>query len=180
MKNRPGRFFYFLEFFGLDYDFIREYCELNLLDQKYTEQVCVLSTLYEDFNFDMLQALVEEVNRYDESPRQAVKFLNVKPTNTVQGKYTVTFLNSGQEFKDENLYTSTWGGSPLTQQIEITYAVGKDEDGDIEWEQAEFTPDNVKFLDVRNGIIKFKNSKNQELTLTRKADTKEFDYEKYL
>lgn len=78
MHNRPGRMYYNIEFVGLPADFIREYCEDRLSNKKYTEQVVQLTGAFEKFNFDMLQALVEEMNRFDEDPAEAIKLLNIK------------------------------------------------------------------------------------------------------
>jgi len=79
MRNRPGRIFYLLDFKGLDVNFIREYCEDNLNNKQYIEQICSLTSLFGEFNFDMLKALVEEMNRYDETPTEALEMLNAKP-----------------------------------------------------------------------------------------------------
>ena len=69
MKNQPGRIFYLMEFEGLDEDFIRQYCEDRLIDKSKTNQIVKISTLFDKFNFDMLTAFVEEVNRYGRIPK---------------------------------------------------------------------------------------------------------------
>jgi hypothetical protein len=79
MKNRPGRLFYNIEFSGLGAQFIREYCEDKLEDKEQVEPVLQASALFDQFNFDMLKALVEEMNRYKETPFQALEMLNAKP-----------------------------------------------------------------------------------------------------
>ena len=79
MRNRPGRLFYMLEFGGLDIDFIMEYCQEKLDNKSYINNICKISGLFDAFNFDLLQALVEEMNRYGESPMEAIKMLNAKP-----------------------------------------------------------------------------------------------------
>ena len=63
MLNRPGRLYYVLEFSGLDQDFVREYCDDNLLRKEYTQAVCASAALFQSFNFDMLKAMVEDMNR---------------------------------------------------------------------------------------------------------------------
>lgn len=90
MRNRPGRIFYMLDFTGLDQEFIREYCEDNLdLDkQHHIAKVCQISSLFSEFNFDMLKALVEEMNRYGEEPKDALKMLNAKPEYDGGAMYT--------------------------------------------------------------------------------------------
>lgn len=77
--NRPGRMYYFLEYDGLNEDFIREYCADVLLDKNGVEDVVKLSVIYDQFNFDLLQAICEEMNRYGERAKEVIRFLNAKP-----------------------------------------------------------------------------------------------------
>lgn len=79
MRNRPGRLFYVFEYAGISEQFIRDYCVDNLKDQKQIQSVVRVSKVFTAFNFDMLTALVEEMNRYDESAAQAMQYLNVRP-----------------------------------------------------------------------------------------------------
>jgi hypothetical protein len=90
MKNRPGRLFYAIEFGGLEPEFIREYCEETLKDKDETENVLKIAALFKAFNFDMLKALVEEMNRYEESAFDAIELLNAQPLpDTSSTKYNV-------------------------------------------------------------------------------------------
>lgn len=86
MRNRPGRLFYSIDYAGLDQSFIKEYCEDNLKNKAYIGQVCAVTSLFYRFNFDMLQAIVEEMNRYNESVEQVLPLLNAKPSE--DGRYT--------------------------------------------------------------------------------------------
>ena len=81
MRNRPGRIFYMLDFKGLTGEFIREYCYDNLTDKslKTIDSVVTVGSLFTEFNFDMLKALVEEMNRYGETAQEAMQMLNAKP-----------------------------------------------------------------------------------------------------
>ena len=78
MLNRPGRIFYSIEYKGLSEGFIREYCVDNLKRKADTNGVAAYAKLFEHFNFDMLKALVEEMNRYKETARQASSMMNMK------------------------------------------------------------------------------------------------------
>jgi hypothetical protein len=89
MLNRPGRFFYSFSYAGLDPDFIREYLTDRLADQSQTESFLRFASTFEVFNFDMLQALVEEMNRYDETVIEASKFVNVHQTWKRSDKYEI-------------------------------------------------------------------------------------------
>jgi hypothetical protein len=81
MRNRPGRIFYMIEFGGLNEKFIREYCEDKLLPQyqNMIEKILETSELFDIFNFDLLVAFVEEINRYGQEPKDIIPILNAKP-----------------------------------------------------------------------------------------------------
>lgn len=93
--NRPGRIFYFLEYKGLDMDFVVEYCNDNLNDVSHTEEIVKVASLFEKFNFDLLKALVEEVNRYGERPLLAMELLNAKPASNNSQDFTVKVAVNG-------------------------------------------------------------------------------------
>lgn len=78
LLNRPGRFFYHIKYSGLEEDAIREYCEENLTDKSQVDAVVAASGSFAAFNFDMMQALVAEMNLYSETPREAIAFLNME------------------------------------------------------------------------------------------------------
>lgn len=112
MKNRPGRIFYLMEFEGLDEDFIRQYCEDRLIDKSKTNQIVKISTLFDKFNFDMLTAFVEEVNRYGEDPEDLISILNAKPEYSGRSSYIATLFLNGQPvpqsaYHDNQIYTNT-------------------------------------------------------------------------
>lgn len=77
--NRPGRIFYSLKFRGLDEGFIREYLAQNLKDQTQVEEFIKFSITFSEFNFDMMQALVEEMNRFGVTVKNASRFVNATP-----------------------------------------------------------------------------------------------------
>ena len=113
MKNRPGRIFYLIEFDGLDEEFIREFCQDRLIDKSKTESILKISSLFDKFNFDMLTAIVEEINRYGESPEDLISILNAKPEYSGRSTYTATLFLNGQPvprsaiYGDNHVYTNT-------------------------------------------------------------------------
>jgi hypothetical protein len=114
MKNRPGRLFYMLSFDGLDREFIIEYCERTLKQSllHHIPQVVTISKNIEKFNFDMLKSLVEEMNRYDESPKESIEMLNIKPDEFTQTQYFITVTApDGHEIPKEELHTNQWRGN---------------------------------------------------------------------
>ncbi len=111
MRNRPGRIFYYLNFTGLDSEFIREYCEDNLKNKSHIDKLVSITSVFSAFNFDMLKATVEEMNRYDETPNQALTILNVKAEFDSGTSYEVEAYRG--EHKAERLSPSIWTGTPL-------------------------------------------------------------------
>jgi hypothetical protein len=100
-----------LNFTGLDSEFIREYCEDNLKNKSHIDKLVSITSVFSAFNFDMLKATVEEMNRYDETPNQALTILNVKAEFDSGTSYEVEAYRG--EHKAERLSPSIWTGTPL-------------------------------------------------------------------
>jgi len=168
MRNRPGRIFYMIEFEGLDVEFINEYCIDNLDEKKYINQICKISRLFFQFNFDMLKALVEEMNRYHESPQESLAMLNAKPEfDCRDSKFNVTLQIDGVEVTKENLDGGgAWHGNPLTGHVGIEYQSFK-EDSEGDWIYARFAQADLKQLDSDTGKFVFVNEENEIVTLLR-------------
>lgn len=81
MINRPGRIYYRYNYDGLGELFIREYCEDTLKDKSKIDDIVLTSNAVRKFNFDMLKAIVEELNRYGEDVRTVVEHLNIEIGN---------------------------------------------------------------------------------------------------
>lgn len=117
MQNRPGRIYYNIEYSGLDEAFIREYCRDCLKTWKeHTEKIVSISKFFDKFNFDMLQALVEEINRYNEDPATALELLNVRAEYSGKLSYNVKVFWKDIEVDDSRLdHTEEWTGTPLNE-----------------------------------------------------------------
>jgi hypothetical protein len=96
MRNRPGRLYYMIDYEGLEREFIVEYCQDVLNAKQYIGKICEVASLFENFNFDMLKALVEEMNRYGETPYDALDMLNIKPSSHDGGSFTVQVTYKGK------------------------------------------------------------------------------------
>ena len=185
MRNRPGRIYYMLDFKGLDPTFIEEYCQDVLVNKVHIEKIVTIAALFEQFNFDMLKALVEEMNRYDESPQDALKMLNAKPEFNNGGKFEVQLILNGEPCKDSGV-RSEWNGNPLngsvyfewygkvdhklgnTDTSETGMVIAADEDGDF-WNEINFTPNQIVKVDAQAG--KFTYQKGDAFCiLTRKKE----------
>jgi hypothetical protein len=178
MRNRPGRIFYMVNFTGLDADFIREYCDDNLQNQKHTETIVNIASVFSAFNFDMLKAMVEEMNRYNETPQEAMRILNVKAEFDGGASYKMEILK-GDRVADRTSPT-TWNGAPLSskeicvsfwfkskkksvdtpKELGIPVPVASnvieiDDDEDNGWHEKEFTNDDLVKFNNKTGQFIF-------------------------
>lgn len=186
MRNRPGRIYYMLDYKGLTHDFIIEYCEDNLKNKSYIERICSIASLFSQFNFDMLKALIEEMNRYNEAPEEALKMLNAKPEFDDGNKYVTHLTFKGVPVDQKHLESREWKGNPLQSKIHLSFKVSdagipwtdkdeNDEDADWNWEETQFNPGEIQKIDPATGTFIFMNKDGVALTLT-KVKEKTFQY----
>jgi len=119
LKNRPGRIFYSMEFGGMAESAIREYCVDRLENQEHLELVCKVGLVFDHFNFDMLSALVEDMNRYGEDPYQSLEMLNIRPHAEGYSTYDIEYLYDGKPIKwigANTPDTETINGSPIAKK----------------------------------------------------------------
>lgn len=165
MTNRPGRLFYALDYKGLDNDFIMEYCADNLKQVDQAESICRVAMMFSQFNFDMLKALVEEMNRYGETAQQALKMLNAKPTMSSMATFDVDLKVAGVKVDKDEL--NEWRGNPLLGTVVLNYAeVGKDYEED-DYDMAVFELTSLKNIDSNAGRYEFENEKGDKLILSK-------------
>jgi hypothetical protein len=169
MRNRPGRIFYNLEYKGLEADFIREYCEDNLKAKEHIDRIIGIAGTFDQFNFDMLKALVEEMNRFNESPQEAMTMLNAKPEYGTDSRYKIKLLVNGEEIGDTE--SKEWHGNPLNKRVNVSYKViERDEetgDEDWDWDNMTFEPNQLKKIDDNGNKYVFVDSKGNSLVLTK-------------
>jgi hypothetical protein len=171
MKNRPGRIYYMIEFYTLEENFVIEYLEDNLVHKERSAEMLAVSKLFQQFSFDMLQAIVEEVNAYNDTLSEILKIMNVKPqSDSVRYKIDLK-LNDKQLVVSDDIFRK----SPLaSDEIRIWYF---DADAD---ENASIIFDNndlVRF-DKETGIFAYvyeDDDEKFELILTPTAPKNIFD-----
>lgn len=173
MRNRPGRIYYMIDFKGLETDFIIEYCEDNLKHKEHIDSICKIATLFSEFNFDMLKAMVEEINRYNETPQEVMKLLNAKPEFEDRTKFAVSMFVKGCEIPAAQMEYTEWYGNPLQRTISFDW--DPEPNGDADWLTCTFSQGDLKELDPNAGKFTFINPAGDKLTLTRVREVS-FDY----
>ncbi len=119
MRNRPGRIFYQYTYRGLSSDFIREYCNDCLNDKTQIERLVMIADCFTNFNFDMLSAVVEEMNRYDEGPAEAMMNVNARIEFDLNARlYDVEVSINGNKVSESYYHPRQLRGSPLVLNAE--------------------------------------------------------------
>lgn len=151
MENRPGRIYYSLDYQSLETEFITEYCNDLLIDKSQTPNMVRVASLFNKFNFDMLKAMVEEVNRYGETPLQAIKFLNAKPETAGSESFSVNLKIDGE--KPAGIVDPTVYLNPLrSQEFDIDVRPSDpDTKGDQEDESFTFSVGDLKGINGNTG-----------------------------
>ena len=175
MRNRPGRIYYMIDFKGLEQSFIREYAAENLrLDLRdHVESLVRISMVFDQFNFDMLKAVVEEMNRYGESPREAMTMINARPEFSGSSRYSIELITAeaSTPVPQDLLDDKVWSGNPLTEPPDVSYKVPDPNDSsDFNWEQARFTSEHLRRIDANDGRFVFINDVGEKLILRRAYD----------
>jgi hypothetical protein len=95
LMNRPGRIRYKQEYNTLEESIIKEYISDNLIHKEYQEELEELIVILDGGNMDILCTLVDEVNRFKQSPKEVIKYLNV---DIGTEDYTATLYDINDEF----------------------------------------------------------------------------------
>ena len=194
MRNRPGRIFYSIDFNGLSEEFIRQYCEDVLDDKSHIDQITKIATLFGEFNFDMLKAMVEDMNRYKETPQETMRLLNAKPEyDQTEPKYDIELIIDGEPIAKEDLDEYEVEFNPLTRdEFTIYYdLVEPDEDEDYgepddvlasrtrsgkRTTGVRFVPSDLKHVNAKAGTFIFTNADGDTVQFTKKSPDKKSFY----
>jgi len=169
MRNRPGRIFYMLDFNGLESEFIIEYCNDNLNNKSHIDKICQVGAMFAQFNFDMLKALIEEMNRYDESPKEALAMLNAKPEFAGNSKFKVEFRINGKILDRNSYEPEVWNGNPLSSEtIHASYDTDP-ADSDAKWKNLQLSSDDLILVMPKEGRFVYKQG-DAEMTIIREQE----------
>lgn len=169
LLNRPGRMYYNVKYEGMDEQAIREYCADKLNDKKQIDSVYSLTQMFWRFNFDMLKALVEEMNRYKEPAKEAVKLLNIKGSVSMPDLFSLVVFKDG-----EKVYADpSFGINPL-MPFSVHWANEKSGD---EWDDFSIYLTTQEITAMKNGGYTFKkDGYTIELSKKKKQQFDAFSY----
>lgn len=123
MSNRPSRIYYAYEYGKhIAKEIIEQYCADNLKDTSRIEDILKLSIVAPLFNFDMLQTLVEEMNRYpEESLSTLMDSLNVE-ASLEYAEFNIRLTNKNGEditvLYDIPSYSDNYLSGPCTFRLQ--------------------------------------------------------------
>lgn len=196
LQNRPGRIYYNLEFNGLDHEFIMEYGGDHLKNREHLNGLGVVAAMVKPMSFDILQAIVEECNRYNESPVTTMEILNVKEYQSYTDTYVVTLtsLKKGKEVVlkadkpdedgERNDYSETRCNPFRAFRLDYydvkpaTIKKGKTVKAGLSYNATVFRPESLTLFNGVDGIYEFKNE-DFKLKLTRKPIEVKTSFAKY-
>ncbi len=171
MRNRPGRIFYMLDFAGLGQEFIREYCQDNLGEKNHVDAICRISALLPKFTFDQLKALVEEMNRYNECPEDALQMLNIKPEFNESETFNIRVIKAnGVEVPNDDMNATVCHVNPLEMRRMGVYYYDqekKNEEGASEGVHLTISTSNITAVTPDSGEFTFKTDCGHTVILAR-------------
>ena len=178
MENRPGRIFYSIEFSGVDQETVVDYLKDNLKYKDKGTGILTLTKLIRDFNFDMLVALVEDINRYNISARDAVDMLNIKNVRGYKTNFDIKKFSVTGKFHKLLEVDSSITINPFYCDFEIAYESSSDEDEDYSLET--FNSSHLVDADIDAGKYTFINDSKSELVLEKTAPVMAAGWESYV
>lgn len=106
LLNRPGRIHYMKEYTRIEDSMLNDIILDQLKNQSHALELKNVIDMVEDANIDMVISLIRECNMYNESPKEAVKFLNIKINNAAE--YNLSYTDS-----KGNIYEGEWANGDI-------------------------------------------------------------------
>lgn len=91
INNRPGRMYYKLDYNSLELSVVETVLNDRLINTDHIESIIRYCKIFRFISFDMLIAIIEEMNRYGESLEEVLKYLNIAGETSPYDRYTVSF-----------------------------------------------------------------------------------------
>jgi len=193
MQNRPGRVYYNFRFDTLEQDFIQEFLEDRLEDKSQIDDILKYTKVFSFFNFDMLNAAVEEMNRYGETLPEVLEVLNIRPENRNTDTFKLEIVMNGKTFMVDRNYSNfqpnsfeylVWLDDDMPKELSkdteakstLTEMAGENEWGET---YLSFNPQLIKSFDQVDNRFVYevnRNGKTVELHVTRNNPLAKWTY----
>ncbi len=193
MQNRPGRVYYNFRFDTLEQDFIQEFLEDRLEDKSQIDDILKYTKVFSFFNFDMLNAAVEEMNRYGETLPEVLEVLNIRPENRNTDTFKLEIVMNGKTFMVDRNYSNfqpnsfeylVWLDDDMPKELSkdteakstLTEMAGENEWGET---YLSFNPQLIKSFDQVDNRFVYevnRNGKTVELHVTRNDPLAKWTY----
>lgn len=147
LKNRPSRIFYHFKYNNLDPETIDEIIDSELKNKSFEEDLRAVLMILGTISIDVILNLIDEVNRFDLSPKLMVKGLNIQVEQT---HFNVTLYVKGE------MVQTRCDFNPLTQDYFVLNY--KNDKGHYGWYQGNFS-DYVMY--TKDGNFIFESSKDK-------------------
>lgn len=124
LTDRPGRIMYHWSYARLPHDVIVSYAQENLKNQDHLPGLLIAMDLAVTCSFDILKALIWEMNQYSVKAGAALVNLNMRITNTLPARVQISGMgeNSGKNWKT----TTSW--SPMEKKLDFLVSRQPSED----------------------------------------------------
>lgn len=128
LANRPSRIHYLIEYENLNINILEEILDDKLKNKSFKKEFKELYYTIGNMNIDMVFSLIRECNMYNESPKTAVKYLNISLDGDVRYNVSVKRLEDDIVFKSYLSFRNplAYGRVHLHEQF---YKDVKDEEG---------------------------------------------------
>jgi hypothetical protein len=161
LKNRPGRIYYYKDFNNVSRDLAEEVIDDKLNLVEYKDEMLKLVDVMGNMNIDTLLTVIEEVDRYKESPLDVCEYLNISFENVM---YNFTLILGGKK------YLGVFNGHPLKNE-KVILSYKKDEERNW-WrvEEEEFTLAEFEIDFPDDNTIEMRSIKSHDLIIFRKMN----------
>lgn len=163
--NRPGRIFYHRHFSEIESNVILEVIDDLLINKEFEKELIHITKILGSVNMDSLLSLIEEINRYNESPKIAIKNLNISMEDL---RYKLTLIVKNK------YYTETFIGHPLREQEYSIYYSKKDDGNEryYYWDREEYV---VKIDDYyieygESGLVKMRHKEKSDILIFERVE----------
>lgn len=173
--DRPGRIYYSIDFEALEAEQIIGYCQDVLKAKEHINTIVTMCQLF-DFNFDMLKALIEEMNRYGESPDKAIELLNAKGRQDIRNHYTMTVHTKADNETYEKYREQELIVDPFSSEIRFVELTNEEEEETEDFEDTNmvtFGIDNLVRADVTSSTYFYE--KENYMIILKKKENKRMD-----